>query len=830
MRTPSGISYVLENRVAMTRLVPELFAQYRVRPVDHYPQLLLAALRAVAPSAEDEATVVVWTPGPVQLRLLRARLPRAPDGRRAGRGVRPRRARRRPLHAHDRRPRARARRLPPHRRRLHRPARVPPRLAARRPGPVRAYRAGTVAIANAVGTGVADDKAIYHYVPEMIRFYLGEEPILANVPDLPALRPRAARARARAPRRARGQADRRVGRQGRLHRPARRRRTSSTGLADVIRADPERWIAQELVQPLDGARPRRPTGALAPRHVDLRPFAVFGEDIKIVPGGLTRVALSEGSMIVNSSRGGGSKDTWVLEDGQDTDRAEPEGDARGRRRRCPTCATAGRVGRPATAAAAVGARPDRPRAVLARAQPRARRAHRAHARRRLPGRAAGPARRPRRRHARLGLAAGDHGRARPATAPARRDEVLRALTLEPDNPTSVIACVGRAREGARTVRDVISAEMWEAINTTNLALVASDLSARLRTGPYSVYAYVKERCALFWGLTVAHDAARRGVAPSSPAGGRIESADMVLRMLRVALPPDVRSRRARPSDGQALALLQAVGGFQAYRRAVPAPPNALPGRALPALRAHLPGLGRGLGRRRCTTRSPRRRQPAQLRAGAAPAAPERRPRVPRRAPQADGGDLHADAARRSRRSSARVDRDIAERYFAGARRAADGRAYELRHPLPDRVPLRGPVTDNLNALRVRPATTSTQRVDDFHVRVDPEARLQRHLDYFGTEVIEFGVAQPHDHLSIDVRARVVTRRAAAIRRTSGWEALEAALLRGRRRRVPALRRRPSPRTAPLDELVEASRATSPLATLRLLCRARSPTASSTARA
>ena len=132
VRTPSGISYVLENRTAMTRLVPQLFAEYRVRPVDHYPQLLLAALRAVAPAAEGEATVVVWTPGPAELRLLRARVPRAPDGRRARRGLRPRRARRRAVHAHDAGPAARARRLPPPRRRLRRPARVPSRLRARR--------------------------------------------------------------------------------------------------------------------------------------------------------------------------------------------------------------------------------------------------------------------------------------------------------------------------------------------------------------------------------------------------------------------------------------------------------------------------------------------------------------------------------------------------------------------------------------------------------------------------------------------------------------------------------------------------------------------------
>ncbi|MCW3011172.1 MAG: alpha-E protein [Solirubrobacterales bacterium] len=162
----------------------------------------------------------------------------------------------------------------------------------------------------------------------------------------------------------------------------------------------------------------------------------------------------------------------------------------------------------------------------------------------------------------------------------RRDDVLAALTLDPENPASVIACTARAREGARTVRDVLSAEMWEAINTTNLTLLEGDLSARLRTGPYSVYQYVKERSALFWGLT-SRTMLRDDASAFLRAGGRLESADMVLRMLRVALPPgrvdgDGIDDAAAVRDGQALALLQAVGGFQAFRRAVQAPPDALP--------------------------------------------------------------------------------------------------------------------------------------------------------------------------------------------------------------------------------------------------------------
>jgi uncharacterized alpha-E superfamily protein len=157
---------------------------------------------------------------------------------------------------------------------------------------------------------------------------------------------------------------------------------------------------------------------------------------------------------------------------------------------------------------------------------------------------------------------------------ATRDEVVQRLTLDRTNEASVASCVTQAREGARTVRDVFSAEMWEAINTFHLGLLRRDNSAALRTGPYSVYAYVKERCGLFWGVT-GRTMLRDEAHAFLEAGAQIEAADMVLRMLRVALPgEDGDAPHAR--DGQALALLQAVGGFQAFRRAVPAPPNAGP--------------------------------------------------------------------------------------------------------------------------------------------------------------------------------------------------------------------------------------------------------------
>src|SRR3954454_618847 len=313
VRTPSGISYVLENRIAMTRLVPTLFRQYRVRAVDHYPQLLAAALRSVAPAAEGEATVVVWTPGPLNsayfehaflARQMGVKLVEASDL-----VVRDDVVYMRTTHGLER-VHAIYRRLDDD---FIDPLEFRGDSMLGVPGLVRAYRAGTVALANAVGTGVADDKAVYAYVPEMIRYYLGEEPLLDNVKtyllrdpeqleyvldrlDTLVVKPTSES----------GGKGVYIGPRATDEETARQRQ--------LLGAAPERWIAQEMVS-LSTTPTVTPAGELVPRHVDLRPFAVYGSELRIIPGGLTRVALAEGEMIVNSSRGGGSKDTWVLSDG-----------------------------------------------------------------------------------------------------------------------------------------------------------------------------------------------------------------------------------------------------------------------------------------------------------------------------------------------------------------------------------------------------------------------------------------------------------------------------------------------------------------------------------
>jgi uncharacterized circularly permuted ATP-grasp superfamily protein len=312
VRTPSGISYVLENRIAMSRLLPELFSGYDVRPVSHYPSLLLNALRAAAPGGGENPVVVVWTPGSANsayfehaflarqmgVELVEASDLLVRDGvcyMRTTRGLA---------------------RVDSIYRRIDDAFMDPLEFRADSllgvPGLMGAYRAGNVALANAVGTGVADDKAIYHYVPEMIRFYLGEEPILGNLPTWLLSDP--------------AQLEEVLDRLGELvvkptgesggkgvfigpHASAEQLAAERT----LILEAPQRWIAQQTVS-LSTVPTVMADGSLAPRHVDLRPFAVYGEQIDIVPGGLTRVALREGSMIVNSSQGGGSKDTWVLAD------------------------------------------------------------------------------------------------------------------------------------------------------------------------------------------------------------------------------------------------------------------------------------------------------------------------------------------------------------------------------------------------------------------------------------------------------------------------------------------------------------------------------------
>jgi uncharacterized alpha-E superfamily protein len=259
---------------------------------------------------------------------------------------------------------------------------------------------------------------------------------------------------------------------------------------------------------------------------------------------------------------------------------------------------------------------------------------------------------------------GEESAAVPAPQLFERGEVARLLTLDTDSPASVVSCVARARERARTLRDVISTEMWEALNSFYLLLGRYDLQAALRTGPYSIYQEVKERCALFWGLvdrTMLRDEGRAFLE----AGGRIEEADMVLRMLRVAVP---RGSFDGGHESEALGLLHAVGGFQAYRRAVRYAPtvgpvvrfllfdSAYPGSVASSVEALRTALT-------AADAQPRSSSPV-LRLGRLIADLE----LQRRAP--DAGDALDDTLKRVQEELELVDRDIDARYFAIAALAA----------------------------------------------------------------------------------------------------------------------------------------------------------------
>lgn len=312
VRVPSGVSYVMTNRRAIGTALPEALAEHKIRPVTQYPQRLLAALRAAAPAGVTDPTVVVLTPGIFNSAYFEHALLARTMGVELveGRDLECRRGRvlmrttqgLEPVHVIYRRVDDEF--LDPVQ------FRADSMLGC--PGLVNAARAGNVTLANAIGNGIADDKLIYTYVPDLIRYYLGEEPLLPNV-DTWRL----------------GDADAREevldrleelvlkpvdgsGGRGIVIGPA-ASRAELDRLRAEVQARPRAWIAQPVIAL--STVPTYADGAMRPRHVDLRPFAVNdGDRVWVLPGGLTRVALPEGELIVNSSRGGGSKDTWVLAD------------------------------------------------------------------------------------------------------------------------------------------------------------------------------------------------------------------------------------------------------------------------------------------------------------------------------------------------------------------------------------------------------------------------------------------------------------------------------------------------------------------------------------
>ena len=310
LRTPSGVSYMLENRKMMMRLFPELFANQPIRPVDHYPDLLLETLRAVAPRHVDNPTIVLLTPGHYNSAYFEHAFLAQQMGIELVEGQ--------DLFVQNEAVFMRTTQGPQRVDVIYRridvdfldPLAFRPDSMLGVPGLLCAYRAGRVTLANAIGTGVADDKSMYPYVPEMIRFYLGEEPILRNVPtyllanedDLGYV---LANLATLVVKEAQGS-----GGYGMLVGPTASRDERERYRQRVLDA-PHRFIAQPTLSL--SCVPTFCGDALADRHVDLRPYVLSGTDVSFVPGGLTRVALREGSLVVNSSQGGGVKDTWVVD-------------------------------------------------------------------------------------------------------------------------------------------------------------------------------------------------------------------------------------------------------------------------------------------------------------------------------------------------------------------------------------------------------------------------------------------------------------------------------------------------------------------------------------
>ncbi|MBA3529881.1 MAG: circularly permuted type 2 ATP-grasp protein [Propionibacteriaceae bacterium] len=310
VRVPSGVSYVMTNRSAMITAMPDAFSNQRIRPVAGYPQKLLTALRKAAAPGTDDPTVVVLTPGVYNSAYFEHSLLARTMGVELveGRDLECRRGK------VFMRTTAGLRRVDVIYRRVDDDFIDPVHFRSDSmlgvPGLVNAIRTGGVALANAIGNGVADDKLLYTYVPDLIRYYLNEEPILGNI-DTWRLEEDRAREEVL------DRLDELVvkpvdgsGGKGIVIGP----QASRTELADLrarVSRDPRGWIAQPVVQL--STVPTLIDNSLAPRHVDLRPFAVnSGDEVWVLPGGLTRVALPEGELVVNSSQGGGSKDTWVL--------------------------------------------------------------------------------------------------------------------------------------------------------------------------------------------------------------------------------------------------------------------------------------------------------------------------------------------------------------------------------------------------------------------------------------------------------------------------------------------------------------------------------------
>ncbi|MCB0996143.1 MAG: circularly permuted type 2 ATP-grasp protein [Acidimicrobiales bacterium] len=544
LRNPSGVSYVLENRSAMTRVLPVAFHQSAVRPVSLYPHMLLEALSSVAPVGGSAPRVVLLTPGRYNsayfehaflARQMGIELVEANDLIMVDDSVQMRTTRG-------------LRRVDVIYRRIDDeyldPLAFRPDSLLGVPGLIDVARSGNVTICNALGNGVADDKAVYVFVPEMIRYYLGEEPILANVETYRLDEP-----------------DQLTMVLGRLDELVVKPVAASGGYGMLIgptatdeeigsftaklQADPRGYIAQEVVQ-----LSRAPTlvdSGFEGRHIDLRPFIVAGDQVQVLPGGLTRVALRRGSLVVNSSQGGGSKDTWVLA------ASDPEADV-----------VAGATGtrarrRSEVVLARVAADLFWAGRYLERAEDTARLLDVAY-------------------HAVLEEPAGEVG--------ARLEEVLDVLSLvgefsatgleldgdavarflvtDTTNPGSIRSAIATARENIRSIQDQVSRELWESLNSFHWLLADRKIDAELASDPFSVFGLVRRGCQTVIGAiddTMSHNDGWRFLV----MGRSIERALITTRLLSVYLSALVSGDRVIAFHHW-VAVLRSAGAYQEYQK------------------------------------------------------------------------------------------------------------------------------------------------------------------------------------------------------------------------------------------------------------------------
>ena len=308
-RCPSGVSYVLENRRAMKRSFPGMFEDIGVRPVEDYPRELLRMLNHIAPAGVADPTVVLLTPGAHNSAYFEHTYLARQMGIEIVEG--------RDLVVRDARVFMRTTKGLQQVHVIYRRIDddfIDPTVFRRDsmlgvPGLVRAYRAGNVSLANSIGTGIADDKVMYYFVPRMIKYYLDQEPIIPNVPTYLASEEADKKYILENLSQLVVKAANESGGYGMLMGPKASKEEIET-FRKAIEADPRNYIAQPMISL--SRHPTQVDGSFEGRHIDLRPFILYGEKIVIVPGGLTRVALRKGSLVVNSSQGGGSKDTWVL--------------------------------------------------------------------------------------------------------------------------------------------------------------------------------------------------------------------------------------------------------------------------------------------------------------------------------------------------------------------------------------------------------------------------------------------------------------------------------------------------------------------------------------